>query len=353
MTDVERYMLIELTSNFCVYSVEFRVSLLIYGPTGHYIIEGSFLRSDTSIQIQLYTCLNTSDVTCNFAFTINHCSIGNEYYNDHYPGLGIVTVYDSKPHYHSLNIMITNSTFFNSHLTVKASTFTRYSFTMDVQNVTFNRGTINLEMPLTEKLTNLKSDNEWLGAHVLINDCQFMVAYSGAIDIVLHPSWPKSRLGRASQHPEIVISHSNFQEGNIAHHNVLSNTVSVEITRDVHKLHEVKHKPLLTLVQTTFQKDSKGAAIELKNLQGNTVLAEGNQIVSNEGFGLLLNNTQVEFQGYNEISSNASIYMYTTGGTLVGGDIYLSCDSQLLLKPHSLLNMSGKRGLYGGGLYIQ
>ena len=83
------------------------------------------------------------------------------------------------------------------------------------------------------------------------------------------------------------------------------------------------------------------------DLWGYKVLVEGNQIVSNKGFGLLLNNTQVEFQGYNEISSNVS----TTGDTLVGGDIYLSCDSQLLLKPHSLLNVSANRSLYGGGLY--
>ena len=37
----------------------------------------------------------------------------------------------------------------------------------------------------------------------------------------------------------------------------------------------------------------------------------------------------------------------------IGGGIYLSSDSQLLLKPHSLLNVSSNRGYpYGGGLYI-
>ena len=348
-TDLRGFM-IKHTSNFCAYSVEFQVSMYIDEPTGHYIIEGSVLNSaDAYIHTQRHTCLNTSDVSCDFAFTVNHCSIGNIYEDYLHPGFDI-TVHDSKPHYHSLNIMFTNSTFFDCDLTVIAFNFPRYSFTVEVQNVTFNRGIVNLEMPLTEKLTNLKSDNEWLGAHVLINDCQFMEAYSGSIRIFLHPHWSKNSLGiRASQHhPEIVISHSNFQDGSSTrNHNVPSNTLSVQITRDVHKLHEGKHKPLLTVVQTTFQKDSKGAAIELENLQGYKVLVEGNQIVSNKGFGLLLNNTQVEFQGYNEISSNAS----TTGDTLVGGDIYLSCDSQLLLKPHSLLNMSANRGLYGGGLY--
>ena len=339
--------MIEHTSNFCAYSVEFQSLLSIYEPTGHYIIEGSFLRTDFHIRTNYYTCLNTSDVSCDFAFTLNHCILG---YNKLYYNAFDITVDDSKPHYHSINIMLTNSTFFHCHLTVKAFNFPRYSFTVEVQNVTFYRGFVNLEMPLTDKLTNIKSDNEWLGAHVLINDCQFMEVDSGVIDIVLHPSWSKNSLGiRASQqHPEIVISHSNFQDASSTwHHNVPSNTLSVKITRDVHKLHESKHKPLLTLMQTTFHKDSKGAAIELENLQGYKVLVEGNQIVSNKGFGLLLNNTQVEFQGYNEISSNAS----TTGDTLVGGNIYLSCDSQLLLKPHSLLNMSANRGLYGGGLY--
>ena len=346
-TDVRGYM-INHTSNFCAYSVEFRVSMYIYEPTGHYIIEGSYLCPGTNIHTDLNTCLNTSDVSCDFAFTVNHCSIGSRYEADPQPGFAI-NVYDSKPDYHSFNIMITNSTFFNGFLSVKALYYPRYSFTVEVHNVTFIRSNIDLEMPLTEKLTNIKSDSEWLGAHVLINDCQFMEVYSGAIGIDLRPSWSKNSLGRVSQqHPEIVISHSNFQDGSSTwHDNECSSTLSVQITHDVEKVLEGKPKPLLTVVQTTFQKDSKGAAIELKNLQGYKVLVEGNQIVSNKGFGLLLNNTQVEFQGYNEISSNVS----TTGDTLVGGDIYLSCDSQLLLKPHSLLNVSANRGLYGGGLY--
>ena len=116
----------------------------------------------------------------------------------------------------------------------------------------------------------------------------------------------------------------------------------------MYHLHEARHRILLTIVHNKIE--SRLAALVLKNLQGYRVLlAEGNQMVSNGGFGLLLNNTQVELQGYNEISSNK--FAMTEWG-VVGGGIIMSCDSQLLLKPHSLLNVSANSGVpYRSGLY--
>ena len=65
-------------------------------PTGHYIIEGSVLHSDAFIHTELHTCLNTSDVSCDFAFTVNHCNIGNIYEDYFHSGFDI-TVQDSNP----------------------------------------------------------------------------------------------------------------------------------------------------------------------------------------------------------------------------------------------------------------
>ena len=116
----------------------------------------------------------------------------------------------------------------------------------------------------------------------------------------------------------------------------------------MYHLHEARHRILLTILHNKIE--SRLAALELRNLQGYRVLlAEGYRIVSNGGFGLLLNNTQVELQGYNEINTNK--FAMTEWGE-VGDGIMMSCDSQLLLKPHSLLNVSANRGVpYRSGLY--
>ena len=332
------------TSNFCVNSVEFQnTGLVIVNPVGDYtIMESCF--SPSHVYTEFSACPYTSEVSCNFTFTVKQCRMEIEAYDLH---IGFVmTVYEQHL-YHSIRSSITNSTFSYSNLTVELIEYPLCSFTMEVKNVSFYKASVNLEMPLIEKTTYPEVADDWFGAHVHINDCEFMAAHFGAVVIRLQPSWSNDKLGRVTpQHPDISISHLNFKGGNVAHH-FAPYALRAEITDNMYHLHEAMHRILLTIVHNTFESSSQLAALVLKNLQGYRVLlAEGNQIVSNKGFGLLLNNTQVEFQGYNEISTNK----FTRGQ--MGGGIYLSSDSQLLLKPHSLLNVSANSGVpYGGGLY--
>ena len=76
-----------------------------------------------------------------------------------------------------------------------------------------------------------------------------------------------------------------------------------------------------------------------------------NQIVSSEGYVLMVENCQVQLHGYNEISESA----YSLKGHMIhdGGGIYMSSDSQLLLSHNSHLNISANRGkFYGGGIHV-
>ena len=345
-------------SNFCVSSVDFlSTSLVIQDPFGDYTIMGSSFSTKSHINTELSAYPCASEVSCNFTFTVKQCylGMGEDPEGVDFPGFHII-IYN-QTWYHSIEVVITNSTLDHSQLTVVGRNYPISSFSLKVNNVNFNWQGVNIELPLLEKATYLGLVDEWLGAHVLINNCNFMVGPSQAMVIHFWPNWFQDSPRRVvAQHPEVIISHSNFQHAHGTttdyyvppiHHFMYPYTLSAQITNDGHSVHEASHRPLLTILHTTFKRVSRGAALGLTNLQGYRVLlAEGNRMVSNGGFGLLLNNTKVEFQGYNEISTNT----FTRGQ--MGGGIYLSSDSQLLLKPHSLLNVSANRGdPYGGGLY--
>ena len=346
------------TSNFGIYSASFlSTPLVIQDPFGDYTITGSYFSSKSHINMEFSTYPCTSEMNCNFTFTVTQCYLrmGVDIEGVDFPGLHII-VYD-QTWYHSFKIIIANSTLYNSKLTVISRiNYPISSFSIDINNVTFEWQGVKIELPIVEKAPAFGLFHEWLGAHVLIKYCNFKAGPSPAMIIRLLSRWLHDRPKHvARQHPEIVITYSNFHNVHETtteyyvppiHHLMYPYTLIAEIIHSIHDVHETSHRTLLmSILHNVFKGVSHGAALGLKNLQGYRVLAEGNQIVSNGGFGLLLNNTRVELQGYNDISTN------TFFRGQVGGGIYLTSDSQLLLQPHSLLNVSANRGLFGGGLY--
>lgn len=165
-----------------------------------------------------------------------------------HPGL-YITMYNQS-HHHSINIIITNSTFSKSNLTVAVSDYPAGSFTVEINNVTFNGRSVNLDIPLTKYVTYRAAADEWLGARVLINDCDFMMGQYGAMVIRLQPSWYEESLRElTSQHPGIIISNSNFHGGEVKYPHIHAYALSVEVTHlDFHTLYQTKHRPLLTLL---------------------------------------------------------------------------------------------------------
>ena len=329
-------MYVTQTNNFNVYSVNFlNTAVSITDPGGNYTLMESLFSPMSNIHTELHTCPNTSDVSCNFTFTVDQCNLEMSIYQ--------IDLSVGMTRYHSIKITITNSIFVSSQLSVFVMNYPLRSLTVEVKHVTFIIRGIHLGIPLIWSMTHPEAADEWLGAHVHIHNCNFKMTLHIAIDIHLKPSSPKDRRRVTSQNPEIIISNSNFLQPTSSLSQLY--TVKAEITDNMYHLHEARHRILLTILHNKFV--SRLAALELKNLQGYRVLLA--EVVSNGGFGLLLNNTQVELQGYNEISTNK--FAMTEWGE-VGGGIMMSCDSQLLLKPHSLLNVSANNGApLGSGLY--
>ena len=342
----EYLIYVEQTSNFCLHSVDFLdyTGLTIRDPVGDYTIIESFFGPDTEFDTSIKACPYASKGSCNLTFTVKQCQVIADY---HYNAVDIAM--DNLAHYHSIKITISNSTFTIRELSMVVKTYPRGSFTLEVNAVTFTECSFKLVMPLMVSMTYPEAADEWLGARVLINNCDFMVGGKQvvAIDIQLQPSWSQdSGVKVETQHPQIVVSHSNFHEryGTITEHYLDPDYLfSVASTNSMHTLREPKRTPLLTILHSTFKRIRQGTVLVLQNLQGYRVLlAQDNQILSTVGFGLLLNNTQLELHGYNEISTNM-----TCDG------IYLSSDSQLLLTPHSFLNVTTNSGnMFGGGLCL-
>ena len=335
-------MEVQQTNNFCLHNVNFLdyAGLNLRDPVGDYTITESSFDPDTKFYTSIKACPYASKVSCNLTFTVKQCQL---YLDSRYV---MAMDMDNLAHYHSIKITISNSTFTNHELALEVANYPISSFTLEVNDVTFTECSFTLMMPLMVTMTYPEAADEWLGARVLIHNCDFMVREKRVVDILLGPSWSQdSGVKGETQHPEIVISHSNFHEryGNITDRIVYPHLFSVEIAHSKHTLPEPKCTPLLTILHSTFTRISKGNVLGLQNLQGYRVLlAQGNQILSIEGFDLLLDNTQLELHGYNEISTNM-----TCDG------IYLSSDSQLLLTPHSFLNVTtNSDNMFGGGLCL-
>ena len=364
------------TRNLCIYAVDFQsTTLFIKDPIGDYTVMNSILPSTF---VENTVCPYRVAVSCSFGLTVKECKIF---------GQGIIfTTYEQNmtgvTKYHSINLTITDSVFSNSDFSILVSDYPIQSFTVDANNVSFRSGNVKFDMPLNFNMEtashhpNTKSADRSVGAHVLINDCKFLES-EGAIFITLctqfmevniftrSPRHSRESIRRATMKcPEIVVSHTSCEDVRFTHNH--THAISVEIIDDMNSLLADKHGTLLTILNCTFKGAIRAkhdwywpgnifAALALRNLRGyRVVMAGGNQIVFNQGYGLMLENTQVEFHGYNEISKNGlreDYVIWTNSET--GGGIYMSPDSQLLLAPSTLLNISANAGHpYGGGIYI-
>ena len=366
---------IEATDNVCIRAVDFQnVELEITDPTGDYMVMESTL-SSTSVLTHPSACSQTAAENCSFELKIKDCIIWAKgefsfrVYEDSNQSLQMAR----KVNYHSIRLSIANSTMdFYIHwlwqLSIHIINYPAQLCTVEIINVTFSTDGVRLGMPLsfnTENATNPTSDDRSVGAHVLIDSCNFLGKAQG-ISIVLHNSINTEEHGSFSswdsttaterttmKHPEIIIENTTFQDFIEGPH-----IIGAQIIGNVHDvpLFLNNHRRLLTIQNSTFKKGpSKNwyrsntfAAIVLAHLQGyRVVMAGGNYITSTPGYGLVLYNSQVELHGYNEISKN------THGSKIGGGGIYMSSDSQLLLTPGTVLNVTANTGYpYGGGIYI-
>ena len=351
---------ISFTSDFCMNHVQFlsrwgwKESVLqITNPLGHYVLMGSVFTVNTNFG-KLFFAKPQKEGNRTVTYTISQCRF------ESYSGEPVQVHLPNHHNYHSITMNITNTTFINSNLNVEVESYPTVHYSMELNRVHFTQGkaSFQLSAPLSiQEQDHSDFTSNTPKARTAFCNCTFYNVSNPSLSIALSNDLCDS-LNKSTETKihEFAVLNSLF-EGN----RTISGSdpiVSVRVLGEPCSSYNLSvHKPniLLTLKQSIFKtswqqhasKDTKyqSATLFLKNLQGyRVVMAGDNQIVSNAGYGLLLENSQVELQGYNEIckSSYAS-----------RGGIHMSSDSQLLLSHNSHLNVSGNTGkLYGNGIYV-
>ena len=369
---------IKATDNVCIRAVDFQnAELKITDPTGDYMVMESVL-SSTYVLTHPSACSQTTAENCSFELNINECIIRTK------EGVSLMINEDSKQNlqmareinYHSIRLSIANSTidlttdWLSQGLDILIHYYPKQVCTVDFRNVTFRTNGVRLEMPLgfkIENATNPTSADKSVGAHVLIDGCEFLSTIKG-ITIVLNNSIDSGALGilgswdsttaterTTMKHPEIIIANTNFLNCILTIASFQATHIGAEIIGNMHDVPLFVNidRRLLTIQNSKFKNakllgylNDLQAAIGLTDLHGyRVIMAGGNYIESNKGYGLVLYSSQVELHGYNEISKNR-----VRNG---GGGIYMTSDSRLLLTPGTVLNVTDNIGSpYGGGIYI-
>ena len=354
---------VDSTSDVCINHVQFlsrlgwaNSVLMITNPLGHYMLIGSVFVKGTILETTFNAC-RQEEGNCTVTYTISQCrfesftSFGNE---------ELVQVHLTDHHfYHSITMSITNTTFINLCLNVKVVSYPTVHYSMELNRVNFIQRAAGFQ--LSAPLSIQEQDrSDFTGnipeAKTAFYNCTFYNVSNPSLSIVLSNDLCDSlNKSTGAKIHEFVVLNSQFERNR-----TISGSdpffVSVCVLGEPCSIYRhAIHQPntLLTLKQSTFKMVCESlskyrcAALFLKNLQGHRVIMAGeNQIASNAGYGIILENSQVELQGYNEISKGS----YSSLG---GGGIHLSSDSQLLLSHNSHLNVSGNTGmLYGGGIYV-
>ena len=376
---------IEATDNVCIRAVDFQnAEMEITDPTGDYMVMESIL-SSTSVLTHPSACSQTTAENCSFELNIKECIIQTKgsvsFMVSEFPKQNLQMAREIS--YHSIRLSIANSTMDLStdrlrQLNILIHNYPEQLCTVEVRNVTFRTNGVRLEMPLgfkIENAINLSSADKSVGAHVFIDGCRFLRTGRG-ITITLNNSIESGALGSlrswdsttatertTMKHPEIIIANTNFQDCIFTDFEA-THIIGAEIigTMNDVPLFVNNHRRLLTIQNSTFKNAELPrdwpwfnfltfAAIALTGLRGyRVVMAAGNYLESNQGYGLVLYGSQIELHGYNEIKK--STYGFERD-TLGSGGIYMSSDSQLLLAPGTVLNVTENIGRpYGGGIYI-
>lgn len=168
---VQNNVSVARTSNLCVRSVEFQnATLSIEDPTGDYTIMDSIFGSSSNISIVLTTCPYTTapGVNCNFSFTLERCMkrelVPKKSFMADAKIAELLIKLTMARQYHSIQIIVANSTFSNSELSVEVYEYPISSFTMAVTNVSFSK--VGLTMLLVGKSVAYPQPlDNWLAAH--------------------------------------------------------------------------------------------------------------------------------------------------------------------------------------------
>ena len=323
-----------------------RYGLGIFDASGWYEVVHSFLEFNVH-----FIALNFCPVerkNCSFSLHLTNVNASNSH------GIYLNVGEFASREYSSISVLVDNSTFtagFGQKILVfNIWGYPSDSFAVTVRNSVIQNNVFSVVLRMVLMVQNwslvggpryrprihldgVSVINSYHGVHI---DLSYKFHDNNSCDVQL---------------PEIIISNSSFfdsrnlNEDEDVHmfHATLRPNNSVdyyERCRGLHSLPISYSSPILRFQGAKFYSNEIPAVIYLEGFYWHKATFEGrNKILNNRGLGLVLNDTQLEIHGCNDIRNN-------TGG------VWMTSDSLLLVANGSALNVMRNVADFGGGIHV-
>ena len=257
--------------------------------------------------------------------------------------------------YSSISILLDNCTFTGSRhaaLVLNVWSYPSDSLVIKVRNSVFKENIygVQLHMVLTVQNWSLVGVPQY--RPLILLDGVSVSNTSHGVHISLIYKFPDNNSCNV-QHPEIIISNSSFFDSRksckdadiyMVHATLQPNNSSVanyELCRTKFSLPNSYPSTVLRFQGSKFHSNHVSAVVHLGGFSWHRAAFDGgNEISNNHAIGLVLNDTQLEIHGYNDIHENDD------------GGLYMTSDSLLLMANGSVLNVSHNSAEFGGGIHI-
>ena len=315
----------------------------VLDASGAYEIINSYFARNTH-SLRLEHCPHYSK-NCSFSLKLANLTFINS------RGVHFTVGKSANTEYRSISMLVENCIFTGFGENALAFTIRNYpaeSFAITIRNSVFqnNNNSVYLQAVLIAQNWSLMGVR-WCRPRILLDGVFITKSFHNvAIDLVY--KFPDNN-SCDIQYPEIVIANSTFFDSENSHTDAHDHVVYATLRsrnlayyEQCHALHSLptSNATILQFQGSKFYSNRISAVVYLEGFTWHRAAFDGgNEISNNHGIGLVLNDTQLEIHGSNDIHEN-------------DGGLYMTSDSLLLMANGSVLNVSHNSAEFGGGIHI-
>ena len=326
--------------------LEGRYGLGVFNASGRYKIGNSISTKGVHL-IGLFSCPSYS-TNCSFSLSMTNLTFTS------LRGLYIHIGKFANTDYSSISILVDNCNFTgfgHDLLAFNVWNFPLHSFSVIIRNSAFRDSThgVRLRMALPVQNWALVGVPQYR-PYILLDGVSMSNVYHAVHFNLRYKIYNNNSCD--VQCPEIIIANSSFfgctncrkdtyvyvVRATLRPNN--SSAVHYEQCRALHSPPSSSPSTLLKFQGSKFYSNRMSAVVYLEGFSWHRAAFDGgNEISNNHAIGLVLNDTQLEIHGYNDIHEN-------------DGGLYMTSDSLLLMANGSVLNVSHNTAEFGGGIHI-
>ena len=328
--------------------LEGRYGLSVSNPSGRYEVFDSILARNSHVLALDYCPYNNTN--CSVSLNLTNVTFMNSH------GIHITVGENATPKHTSISILVNNCSFKgygHEQLVVDVRSYPSDSLAIIVRNSVFRKSlqSVHLRMVLLVQDWSVVGEPRHR-PYILLDGVSNENIDHG---IAIHLSYQfHDNTSCDVQYPEIIIANSSFIDSKTSNqdtyihgvHAILQPNNSTVIAnyercRALHSLSAHHSSTVLKFQDSKLYSNRMSAVVYLEGFSWHRAAFDGgNEISNNRGVGLVLNDTQLEIHGSNDIHEND------------GGGLFMTSDSLLLMANGSVLNVSHNSAEFGGGIHI-